>query len=110
MLTCQFSETERNDLAFEVELQRSNHAEMAGSSLTGKENIREYQLPFLEILDRVKITNTFESPISTIKGVLMDQKEKDLSFNKQELKEVEERLKHAFSEFYRKLQLLKNYR
>ncbi|XAR55887.1 hypothetical protein NMG60_11036120 [Bertholletia excelsa] len=63
----------------------------------------------LEILERVKINNTLENPISTIKGVLTDSKEKELSFKKEELRKVEERLKLVFIEFYHKLQLLKHY-
>lgn len=64
----------------------------------------------LDVLDRVKINNTLESPMSTIKSVLNDSKEKDLSFNKEELRKVEGRLKLVFIEFYRKLRLLKHYR
>lgn len=64
----------------------------------------------LEILERVKINNTLESPISTIKGVFKVSKEEELSFNKPELRKVEERLRHVFIEFYHKLRLLKHYR
>lgn len=64
----------------------------------------------LEILDRVKISNTYDSPMSTIKGVFTDTRDKGLSYKKEELKEVEERLKIAFIEFYQKLCLLKHYR
>ncbi|KAL2546732.1 Phosphate transporter PHO1-like protein 10 [Forsythia ovata] len=73
-------------------------------------NSSECKTTQLEILDRVKISNNCETPISTIKGVLKDSKENDLSFKKDELREVEERLKRVFVEFYHKLRLLKNYR
>lgn len=73
-------------------------------------NINECEPAYLEILDRVKISNTFDTPMSTIKGVFKDAREKDLSYKKQELKEVEERLKAAFVEFYQKLCHLKHYR
>ncbi|XP_065860486.1 phosphate transporter PHO1 homolog 10-like isoform X2 [Euphorbia lathyris] len=63
----------------------------------------------MKILDRVKIKNTLESPVSTIKGVFKDSKEEELSFNKVEMKKVEERLRAAFIEFYQKLRLLKHY-
>ncbi|XP_048318124.2 phosphate transporter PHO1 homolog 10 isoform X1 [Ziziphus jujuba] len=63
----------------------------------------------LEILDHVKINNTLESPISTIKGVFKDSKEDELSFNREELKKAEEKLRVAFIEFYHKLHLLKHY-
>ncbi|KAI3467312.1 hypothetical protein Pfo_023975 [Paulownia fortunei] len=73
------------------------------------ENTKEFETTHLEILDRVKISNTFDSPISTIKGVFKDSREKGLSYNKEELKDVEEILKVAFVEFYQKLCLLKHY-
>ncbi|KAL3654248.1 hypothetical protein CASFOL_003929 [Castilleja foliolosa] len=63
----------------------------------------------LEILDRVKITNTVDNPISTIKSVFKDASERDLSYNKEELKEAEGTLRVAFIEFYHKLCHLKHY-
>ncbi|KAI7994874.1 hypothetical protein LOK49_LG11G01096, partial [Camellia lanceoleosa] len=54
------------------------------TNVCGEEvNANDYKPDPLEILDHVKINNTLESPISTIKGVLKDSKEKDLSFNKE---------------------------
>lgn len=73
-------------------------------------NKNDYKEDPLKILEHVKINNTLESPISTIKGVFKDSKEEDLSFNKEELRKVEERLRHVFVEFYHKLSLLKHYR
>ncbi|KAL3501449.1 hypothetical protein ACH5RR_035898 [Cinchona calisaya] len=99
--------TEETNL--ESQVKQSNNGETIGSPFRGEKMVREYGRHSLGILDRVKITNTFESPISTIRGFLMDEKEKNLSFDKDELKEVEERLKNVFSEYYKKLQLLKNY-
>ncbi|KAL1551058.1 phosphate transporter PHO1 10-like isoform X1 [Salvia divinorum] len=69
----------------------------------------EHETTNLDILDRIKIQNTYDSPMATIKGVFTDTREKGLSYNKEELKEVEERLKTAFIEFYQKLCLLKHY-
>lgn len=102
--------TEKTDLESQVELQHLNNGKITGSSLREDSNVTEGEPRCLDILDRVKITNTFESPIATIRGFLMDEKDKDLSFDKDELKKVEERLKIVFSEYYKKLQLLKNYR
>lgn len=45
---------------------------------------KDYKDP-LEILEHVKVNNTLESPISTIKGVSKDSKEEDLSFIREEL-------------------------
>ncbi|GMI75337.1 PHO1 homolog 3 [Hibiscus trionum] len=63
----------------------------------------------LEILDRVKMNNTLETPRSTIKGVLKAEKHAELSFSRENLRKVEEQLKRAFVEFYQKLRLLKSY-
>ncbi|OMO71877.1 hypothetical protein COLO4_27984 [Corchorus olitorius] len=63
----------------------------------------------LEVLDKVKMNNTLETPRSTIKGVLKVPNHKELSFNRENLRKVEEQLKRAFVEFYQKLRLLKSY-
>lgn len=80
------------------------------SSACSEVDSRDRKPDPLDVLDRVKINNTLESPISTIKSVLYDSKEKHLSFNKEELRKVESRLKSVFIEFYRKLRFLKHYR
>lgn len=80
------------------------------SCLMGGTNEQEHQPASLEVLDRVKIINSLESPISTIKGVLLDVKEKNLNFSKEELRNIEEMLKTGFVEFYHKLHLLNKYR
>ncbi|XP_075485499.1 phosphate transporter PHO1 homolog 10-like isoform X2 [Primulina tabacum] len=76
---------------------------------TTEENPVDSRTSRLEILDRVTISNTYDNPISTIKGVLKDSKDKGLSCDREELKQVEERLKLVFVEFYQKLYLLKCY-
>ncbi|KAE8732042.1 Phosphate transporter PHO1-like protein 5 [Hibiscus syriacus] len=63
----------------------------------------------LEVLDRVKMNNTLETPRSTIKGVLQVPNQTELSFSRENLRKVEEQLKVAFVEFYQKLRLLKSY-
>lgn len=64
----------------------------------------------IDVLDRVKINNTKETPRSTIKGVLKVSKQTELKFSRDNLMKVEESLKRAFIEFYQKLRLLKSYR
>lgn len=64
----------------------------------------------IDVLDRVKINNTKETPRSTIKGVLKVSKQTELKFSRENLMKVEESLKRAFIEFYQKLKLLKSYR
>ncbi|KAL1202615.1 Phosphate transporter PHO1-like protein [Cardamine amara subsp. amara] len=63
----------------------------------------------IDVLDRVKINNTKETPRSTIKGVLQVSKQNELKFSRDNLMKVEERLRRAFIEFYQKLRLLKSY-
>lgn len=64
----------------------------------------------LQILNRVKINNTLETPRSTIKGFLNVPKQTELKFNRENLKKVEGQLKLAFVAFYQKLRLLKSFR
>ncbi|XP_039042271.1 phosphate transporter PHO1 homolog 3-like isoform X2 [Hibiscus syriacus] len=63
----------------------------------------------LQILDRVKMNNTLETPRSTIKVFLNAPKQSGLKFNEENFKIVENKLKRAFVEFYQKLLLLKSY-
>ncbi|KAJ8760998.1 hypothetical protein K2173_022036 [Erythroxylum novogranatense] len=63
----------------------------------------------LEVLNRVKINNTMETPSSTIKGVLKVPQQTELQFTRPNLTKVEDQLKIAFVEFYQKLRLLKSY-
>ncbi|XP_010425110.1 PREDICTED: phosphate transporter PHO1 homolog 2 [Camelina sativa] len=63
----------------------------------------------IEVLDHIKINNTKATPRSTIKGVLHSSSQNEIKFNRQNLNEVEEKLKFAFVEFYQKLRLLKSY-
>ncbi|KAG2276410.1 hypothetical protein Bca52824_058965 [Brassica carinata] len=62
----------------------------------------------IEVLDRVKINNTKETPRSTIKHVLKSS-DPELKFSRDNLRRVEEKLRRAFVEFYQKLRLLKSY-
>ncbi|BBG94270.1 Phosphate transporter PHO1 homolog 3 [Prunus dulcis] len=63
------------------------------------ESLRGARPSPLDILNHVTMNHTVETPVSTIKGFL-----------NRNLKKVEEQLKGAFIEFYRKLRLLKSYR
>lgn len=67
-----------------------------------------FNLPSLEVLNHIKINVSPETPVSTLKAILMSSNS-DLRFSREELKKVEERLKQAFLEFYQKLGLLKSY-
>ncbi|CAL0312228.1 unnamed protein product [Lupinus luteus] len=63
----------------------------------------------LEVLNRVQLNNSNETPGSTIKGFINYPGQKELRFTSENLSKVEVKLKHAFIEFYYKLRLLKNY-
>ncbi|KAI3761967.1 hypothetical protein L1987_52390 [Smallanthus sonchifolius] len=72
------------------------------------DDVREYQMASLEVLNHIKINTTAETPLSAIKNVFHGSKS-DLHFNKKELRDAKEKLKQAFIEFHEKLRLLKNY-
>ncbi|XP_042496246.1 phosphate transporter PHO1 homolog 3-like [Macadamia integrifolia] len=61
----------------------------------------------LQILNRVKLNNTFETPRSTIKGILKIPMHKNLNLT--DLRKVEGQLKQAFIQFYQMLRILKSY-
>ncbi|KAL5095866.1 hypothetical protein RYX36_000193 [Vicia faba] len=74
-----------------------------------KNSIQGFRPAPLEVLDHVKINvNTPETPVSTIKGLLLSSKT-DQAFNKKELKKADLLLSQALKEFYHKLRLLKKY-
>ncbi|XVF43159.1 hypothetical protein PTKIN_Ptkin02bG0018200 [Pterospermum kingtungense] len=88
------------------EKERSTQIEEAKPT---KPKIKPIRPAPLEVLDRVKMNNTLETPRSTIKGVLKVPNHTDLSFSKENLRKVEEQLKQVFVQFYHKLRLLKSY-
>ncbi|CAA3017423.1 phosphate transporter PHO1 homolog 9-like [Olea europaea subsp. europaea] len=75
---------------------------------TEKKDSNGFRPPSLQVLDHVKINVEPDTPVSTLKNVIMSSKS-DLSFSKDELRKAEEKLRQAFIEFYRKLRLLKSY-
>ncbi|XP_047158069.1 phosphate transporter PHO1 homolog 3-like [Vigna umbellata] len=74
-----------------------------------KKNIRPIKPVSVEILNRVQLNNTYETPRSTIRGIIKYPGQAELNFTKENLSKVEEALRRAFIEFYNKLRLLKNY-
>ncbi|XP_022945625.1 phosphate transporter PHO1 homolog 3-like [Cucurbita moschata] len=71
--------------------------------------MRANRPPPLELLDRVKLNTTVETPRSTIKGLLNFPKNSELQFNKENLNKIENQLRKAFVVFYHKLRLLKSF-
>ncbi|KAL2904023.1 Phosphate transporter PHO1-like protein 10 [Bienertia sinuspersici] len=100
-----------SEVAMEPLKARTQEAISSNTTDGGREdkNLNNDGSDLLKVLNHVKINNTLEGPVSVIQGILKDSKDKELSFSKDELKQVEEQLKVAFTEFYHKLLLLKNY-
>ncbi|KAJ7943423.1 Phosphate transporter PHO1-like protein [Quillaja saponaria] len=91
----------------------THHGKSDDSSIDDKDerpnNLKVNRPAPLEVLDRVKLNSTVETPLSTIKGFLKYPENRELKFSRKNLNKVEEQLKRAFVEFYRKLRLLKSY-
>ncbi|WOH16409.1 hypothetical protein DCAR_0935962 [Daucus carota subsp. sativus] len=82
---------------------------MKASKLKPMSNMRTKRPAPLEILNRVTINNTLETPRSSIRGILNVPNQTELKFSKENLSKVEDQLKSAFVEFDHKLRLLKSY-
>ncbi|XAR71260.1 hypothetical protein NMG60_11028441 [Bertholletia excelsa] len=99
--------TEGNGLE---EITSVNEPESQNSIKFGKVKavVAEFRPPSLEVLKRVKINVAPDTPVSTLRSILVSS-QSDLSFSKLELRKAEEQMRQAFIEFYRKLRFLKNY-
>ncbi|KAI4373857.1 hypothetical protein MLD38_011923 [Melastoma candidum] len=84
------------------------HRTSQGESCRDPVNVRKRDP--LEILDRVKMKRTLESPVSTLKRLFGDSRDVELRFKEEELTGAKERLKVVFIDFYLKLYQLKQYR
>ncbi|KZV15957.1 EXS family protein isoform 1 [Dorcoceras hygrometricum] len=73
-----------------------------------KLNAGQFKPASLNVLGHVTLNVDPETPVSTLKNVLMSSKS-DLSFSTEELRRVEEKLRQAFAEFYQQLRFLKSY-
>ncbi|KAF8088774.1 hypothetical protein N665_0530s0029 [Sinapis alba] len=94
-------EQKRKSLAdvMEIQVDESN----------GKDSTKESTSEASSVLDRIRLNKTQETPMSTIRNVLKLSNQEELKFTRENLKKIEERLKNAFIDFYRKLRHLKNY-
>ncbi|KAJ0043379.1 hypothetical protein Pint_18488 [Pistacia integerrima] len=64
----------------------------------------------LEILDHVKLKRTLDTPSEFIKGcVSVNPEETEVTISRENLNKVENQLKQAFIEYYRKIRHLKSY-
>ncbi|CAJ1939798.1 unnamed protein product [Sphenostylis stenocarpa] len=91
---------------------KGKEIETTNKNIVQKKNIRPIK-PIkpasVEILNRVQLNNTNETPRSTIRGFINYPGQAELNFTKENLSKVEETLKKALVDFYHKLRLLKNY-
>lgn len=99
-------EDDENDDDVEKEENNGVSGEVAGDV----SKLKAARPPPIEVLDRVKMNHTKETPRSTIKGVLQVANLTELKFSRENLRKVEAKLRRAFVEFYQKLRLLKSYR
>ncbi|GMN42204.1 hypothetical protein TIFTF001_011410, partial [Ficus carica] len=98
------------EISREIEIQKEGRGNEARENSHKNDNkgVEGSRPPSLEILDHVKININPESPISTLRGILMSSSA-DLSFSKEELRKSQELMTQAFVEFYHRLRLLKSY-
>ncbi|KAK0574523.1 hypothetical protein LWI29_024939 [Acer saccharum] len=87
----------------------NNNAKQAAVQPPKLQNMKKARLAPLDVLNRVRINNTLDTPRSTIKTILNVPLQTEFKFNRENLKKVEDQLKQAFIEFYHTLRLLKNY-
>ncbi|KAJ0754393.1 putative SPX domain-containing protein [Helianthus annuus] len=90
-----------NNPSMEVTEEHQNHPKRL-------EEADEHKMASLEVLDRVKINATSETPRSTVRNVF-NSLNVDLNYSRNELKNAQGKLKQAFLEFHEKLRFLKNY-
>ncbi|KAK4409852.1 Phosphate transporter [Sesamum angolense] len=90
------------------EVETGSEGSSGDEQTRAEKDIKGFRPAPVEVLDHVKINVDPDTPISTLRNVIISSKS-DLSFSKEELRKVEEKLGRAFVEFYQKLRLLKSY-
>ncbi|KAL0431733.1 UNVERIFIED_CONTAM: Phosphate transporter [Sesamum radiatum] len=90
------------------EVETGSEGSSGDEQIRAEKDIKGFRPAPVEVLDHVKINVDPDTPISTLRNVIISSKP-DLSFSKEELKKAEEKLGRAFVEFYQKLRLLKSY-
>ncbi|XP_042022453.1 phosphate transporter PHO1 homolog 9-like [Salvia splendens] len=78
-----------------------------GDDVMAKRN-KDFKPASLDVLDHVKINVEPDAPASTLRNMVGSSKS-DLSYSKDELTKAEMQLRHALTEFYQQLRLLKSY-
>ncbi|WMV42857.1 hypothetical protein MTR67_036242 [Solanum verrucosum] len=106
------SEAEQDQLDFKEEVDKfgENIIKPASSPSENRDpSLGEHGRTPSDVLECVKIQNTSDNPKSSVERLLLGTTEKECRFSQEELKEIEEKLKKAFVEFYQKLRHLNQY-
>ncbi|XP_069143853.1 phosphate transporter PHO1 homolog 10 isoform X2 [Solanum lycopersicum] len=106
------SEAEEDQLDFKEEVDKFGEKIIKPTSSSSENrdpSLGEHGSTPSDVLECVKIQNTSDSPKSSVERLLLGNTVKECSFSQEELKEVEEKLKKAFVEFYHKLRRLNQY-
>ncbi|KAK4364925.1 hypothetical protein RND71_016283 [Anisodus tanguticus] len=107
---CLNVEKEQLDVTKEVDKFGENIIKPDSSSIDNKDpSLDQHGRTPSDVLECVKIQNTSDTPKSSVERLLLGTTEKECCFSQEELKEVEEKLKKAFVEFYQKLRRLNQY-
>ncbi|KAK6782642.1 hypothetical protein RDI58_020438 [Solanum bulbocastanum] len=106
------SEADKDQLDFKEEVDKfgENIRKPASSSSKNRDpSLGEHGRTPSDVLECVKIQNTSDNPKSSVERLVLGTTAKECSFSEEELKEIEEKLKKAFVEFYQKLRRLNQY-
>ncbi|KAM3282225.1 phosphate transporter PHO1 3-like isoform X1 [Capsicum chacoense] len=105
------SSEEKKQLDFKEEVDKfgENIIKPVSSSNNIDPSLYEHGRTPSDVLECVNIQHTSGGPKSSVERLLLATAEKECSFSREELKEVEVKLKKAFVEFYQKLRHLNQY-
>ncbi|XP_073118650.1 phosphate transporter PHO1 homolog 3-like isoform X2 [Henckelia pumila] len=90
------------------EVEMSSEGTSGDQRISRKRENDRYEPASLDVLGQVMINIDPDTPVSTLRNCIMSSKA-DVSFHKEELRKVEEKLRQAFVEFYQQLRLLKSF-
>lgn len=111
LIRCPNAAKDQIDFNGEVDKFAENIIRPASSSSKNKNpSLDEHGHAPSDVLECVKIQNESDNPKSLVERLTLGTTEKECSISQEELKEVEEKLKKAFVEFYQKLHRLNQYR
>lgn len=110
LIRCLNAEKKQLDFKEEVDKFGENIIKPVSSNNNIDPSLYEHGRTPSDVLECVNIQHTSGGPKSSIERLLLATAEKECSFSREELKEVEVKLKKAFVELYQKLRHLNQYR